>query len=338
MKILKYLGIALLILIVAIVIGMFIVPTEMRIEKSIQIKASKEVIWSNLKYFRNFAKWSPWQELDPQLKATFTGTDGEVGATYEWKGNKDVGSGKMKFTKIEDQKRAEIELKFGDYDGVSNTFYTLEETENGEVKVTWGMVSPMSRPMNVMGIFMKGMIEKDYEKGLKKLKDVCEKENAEAKPEGANMNVQEMDWKEVNYLAIRKKIPAQEVGSFFGENFGKAYAAIAKAGQKPGIPSGLVYMWDETTKTTDIAAAVECPKEMKALPGFEKINIKGSKAVYVDYYGSYEKTGLAHNAINAYLKENKLEANLPSIEQYITDPMSEKDTAKWLTKVIYLVK
>jgi effector-binding domain-containing protein len=270
------------------------------------------------------------------MKLTYSGTDGEVGGEYSWAGNKDVGTGSQKITKMEDMKRQETELKFGDFDGVSTTYIQMDEGENGEIKITWGMNSPMPRPYNLMGFMMKSMIEKDYDEGLANLKTICEKE-AKENP-SMSLNVSEMEWKNTSYLTIRKKIPANTIASFFGESFGKAYAAITKAGQKPGIPSGLVYMWDETTMSADIAAAVECPANMKPIAGLEKVDLAASKAVYVDFYGKYEKTGLAHEAINKYIQEHKLEPIMPSIEQYITDPMSEKDTAKWLTKVIYMVK
>ncbi len=49
MKILKYIGILLLVVLIAATIGVFVMPTEAKIERSITIKAPKEIIWSNVK-------------------------------------------------------------------------------------------------------------------------------------------------------------------------------------------------------------------------------------------------------------------------------------------------
>jgi effector-binding domain-containing protein len=68
------------------------------------------------------------------------------------------------------------------------------------------------------------------------------------------------------------------------------------------------------------------------------VNIPASKAVYVNYYGAYNKLTDAYNSIRKYITDNKLEEVAPSIEQYIIDPSKEKDTSKWLTKVVFLVK
>ena len=37
------------------------------------------------------AEWSPWEDLDPDLKRTYTGPDKGVGAHYAWSGNKKAG-------------------------------------------------------------------------------------------------------------------------------------------------------------------------------------------------------------------------------------------------------
>ena len=41
--------------------------------------------------------------------------------------------------------------------------------------------------------------------------------------------------------------------------------------------------------------------------------------------------------MDAYIKEKGL-AQSYVLEEYVTDQMTEKDTAKWLTNIYYLVK
>lgn len=51
----------------------------------------------------------------------------------------------------------------------------------------------------------------------------------------------------------------------------------------------------------------------------------------------FEKGLRAHYAMDAYMKEKGLMQSVV-VEEYITDPMTEKDPAKWLTKIYYVVK
>ena len=45
----------------------------------------------------------------------------------------------------------------------------------------------------------------------------------------------------------------------------------------------------------------------------------------------------AHLAMDKYIKANNLPTQTHVIEEYVTDPMHEKDTAKWLTNIYYVL-
>ena len=48
--------------------------------------------------FREWTKWSPWEDLDPDLDRTYSGADKGVGSRYAWSGNRKAGSGSMEIT------------------------------------------------------------------------------------------------------------------------------------------------------------------------------------------------------------------------------------------------
>lgn len=79
-------------------------------------------------------------------------------------------------------------------------------------------------------------------------------------------------------------------------------------------------------------------EEKKVWKDFQAFKIGGGKALVIDYLGDYAKTAEAHLAMAEYMTGNKLRNIPPSIESYVTDPGTEPDTAKWLTKVIYFVE
>jgi effector-binding domain-containing protein len=104
-----------------------------------------------------------------------------------------------------------------------------------------------------------------------------------------------------------------------------------------GAPVGLYFDYDEQSMTTNMAAAI--PIRGKLTEGdVRTITIPRSAACYVDYYGPYSGLLYPHEAIDFYLKKNRLTNQSPVIEEYITDPMSEPDSTKWLTKIYYLIK
>ena len=152
-------------------------PRIARFERSTIINASPEKVFEQMNNLKNFVNnWSPWTEKDPNMKQTYTGKETGVGALYSWEGNKKtVGQGSMEITKSETNKSVTTHLKFMDR-GEADATWTIEN-QNGKVKVTWDFVSdngnnPVAR---IFGRMMDKFMGGDYEYGLKKLKDHCEK-------------------------------------------------------------------------------------------------------------------------------------------------------------------
>jgi effector-binding domain-containing protein len=65
---------------------------------------------------------------------------------------------------------------------------------------------------------------------------------------------------------------------------------------------------------------------------------KGGNMVVASFYGPYEQTPAGHEAADAFIKANGKKIIGAPWECYVTDPMMEKDTAKWLTEICYPVE
>ena len=339
MKALKIILIVIIALVVVVFGLSFIAPTKMHIERSIVIKAPKEVIFKNVKMFSNIKKWSPWEDKDSNIKTSIEGTDGTVGAVYKWVGNKEVGEGNQTVRKIDENKSFETDLHFiKPWESHAAAYTTLNDTTEG-VKVSWGFNGEMSRPFNVMGLFMNmdKSIGGEYEKGLARLKSLSEKEAVSG---GGKMYIiNEVTSEPKTYIGIKKTLTFKQLTPFFMENYPKLYADIQKEGLQPsGPPSGLYYTFDENTMKTEVAAAAPV-MGLKSKPGsWQTFTIKGGKALEVDYHGSYNDLGAAHNQIKAHIIDKKMKFIPPVVEEYVTDPGTEKDTSKWLTKIYYFVE
>ena len=86
------------------------------------------------------------------------------------------------------------------------------------------------------------------------------------------------------------------------------------------------------------AAAIPTLEVKKYTDDIESFPVGGGLALVINYFGPYAGSIEAHLALDDYMLEKKLESIPPIIEEYVTDPATEPDTAKWLTKVIYFVK
>ena len=172
MRALKVTLLVLLGLVVVVVgIGAFL-PKDFRVERSIEIDASPEVVFEQVSSLRKWNAWSPWIARDPSIKNEFTGPDDGVGATVSWT-SEESGDGTQTITLSEPPTRIEMKLDFGDM-GQPNADWTFVPSDDG-VRVTWGLSGTASGPLG--GYFAKmmdGWVGADYEDGLARLKQVAE--------------------------------------------------------------------------------------------------------------------------------------------------------------------
>jgi hypothetical protein len=176
-KFLKFIGIVILLAIVFVLVAGLFIKKEYHFERSVVINAPKEEIWKNISHFSNFEKWDPWLIHDPHMKRTISGTDGNPGAVYKWKGNKDVGSGSQTYVEIDPYNHIDIVLQFKEpFENNAFVKYTLTPEGRG-YKVTWGFDTKFPYPMNaVTNLFlnMDKNLDKDFSSGLANLKKLCE--------------------------------------------------------------------------------------------------------------------------------------------------------------------
>jgi hypothetical protein len=141
--------------------------------RSTLVSAPPAAVRALLIDFRSWTKWSPWEELDADLKRTYAGAEQGVGAHYTWAGKK-AGEGSMHITGISDD-RVEVDLDFSKPIRANNKVVFRLDPEGGATRVTWTMSGTRNVLLAIMGkLFFDGMVGKDFEKGLAKLKAAAE--------------------------------------------------------------------------------------------------------------------------------------------------------------------
>ncbi|MFY7963683.1 MAG: SRPBCC family protein [Chitinophagaceae bacterium] len=178
MKIVKFTLLVILAIIILLLIIAAFVKKDMNIVKEITINKSKQEVFAYVKLLKNQDNYSKWGSMDPNMKKTYTGTDGTVGFISAWEGNKDVGAGEQEILKIDEGSRIDYALRFiKPFKSNADAFMIFEDASNNQTKVKWGFKSKMTYPMNIMLLFISAdeMVGKDFQIGLDNLKKVMEK-------------------------------------------------------------------------------------------------------------------------------------------------------------------
>ena len=344
----KFLRFILWLLVLIIVVGlvlMFVMPTKVHVERSVVAQAPASVVYKHIAQLKNFNEWTVWGKKDSTNKYMYEGTDGTIGAVSNWKGDpKTTGEGSMKIVALEPDKSAKYHMVFIKPRASEADSYVNLQDSSGMTKVTWGFDMETPRPWNIFNLFfnLDKMLGKDFEDGLANLKATSEKDNsaiaARVMP-GSKWDIKEMEFAGETFAIYRRVVKWDSIQPFYARHFQHIYGEVTKANIKPGIPTGLFFDWDAKNKQTDMAAGIPVPAGTKLTdPTIKIVEVPSRKAIYLDYYGGYGGIEEAHNALGKYLEEKNWKSKAPVIEQYITDPAMEKDTAKWLTKIIYLVE
>ncbi|SEW20365.1 hypothetical protein SAMN05428988_3084 [Chitinophaga sp. YR573] len=165
-----------LLIVLVFIIGLFS-KKSYAIQRDIIVDKPKQDVFNYLKFLKNQDHYSKWVMTDPNMKKTFTGTDGTVGFIYAWNGNKKAGEGEQEITNIVEGEKLDIEVRFvRPFAGLAQTPFTTTALSPHQTKVTWGASSTLKYPMNLMLLFMnmEKMLGKDIEISLVNMKNILE--------------------------------------------------------------------------------------------------------------------------------------------------------------------
>lgn len=333
MKILKTIGLGLLALILLLVVVSFFLPSKVRVERSIVINTSPEVPFNLINNLKQWPLWSPWHKLDTNAVWEFSESVEGTNAWYTWKSeNPNVGNGKLTITDSKPFDTIMTKLEFEGMDASVAGYYFTQQ--DGATKLTWTLECEMGmNPIaKFFGLMMDNMIGSDYEKGLASLKEI-----SESAPKGDNVlgfSVEKKSIAAQQFVFLSNKdVKPEEIAIKIGEGFMKLDAFVKKSGNEiVGYPFTTWY----SMSLFNVGLAVK--NESKG-EGDIKYNTQPAfDAFVVKYYGAYDKNQAVYEAMDKYIVEKGMTPAGPPSEVYITDPMVEKDTTKWLTEMVFPIK
>lgn len=320
-------------IVAVLVIIAYLLPKTYKVERSVYIRADKNLVYELAANLTKWKVWTPWtKQMDSTAVFEFTGDAGQVGSGENWSGKK-MGSGELVITELKPGELVAYDLMFdkGKYQSKGEILF---EQAADSLKVTWidrGDLgyNPVAR---YMGLTMDRMMGPGFEQGLAKLKKVSE---------------ERMGWPRIEETLFPAQIAvlirdsagpadfASKTGAGFGEiiSFTKANKLTCS-----GYPFAIYLKWDSVTKFSvfDMGIAVD-----KLVSGSGRVRVESipeQKVVQAYYFGPCDKTYGAYMALDQYIRQCELEEAGGPWEIYVTDPMTEKDTSKWETRIAFPVK
>lgn len=174
---LKKIGLILAVLIAALLVAAATRPDSFRMERSITINAPADKVFPLINDLGQWAAWSPWEKKDAAMKRKLSNPSAGVGASYDWQGNSEVGTGRMQITESTAPSKLVIQLDFIEPFAARNTSAFNLTAQGSSTQVTWSLEGQNNFVSKLMQVFfsMDSMVGPDYEAGLKALKALAER-------------------------------------------------------------------------------------------------------------------------------------------------------------------
>lgn len=328
----KKILIALAGLIVALLLIGFVLPARLEVSKSVLINAPANAVFEEINDLKRWESWQYWNTLDPDMKITYSETTTGKGAFYHWKGPV-LDTGTLMLSESVPDKSVSIEMDFGG--NPASGYYVLEpEGEATKLILNFNSdagINPIGRWIN---IFMKGEIEKSFDHAGEKLKAI-----AEAKPKFTYL-ITEETIPAISYVGLLHTMSPQDPAAVSAQ-MAKMYDELETVLKKSkvtvtGYPFALYPSFTE--ESMDMICALPVAANAKVPARYKIETTSSSQAIKGVYKGDYNNLMALHLELDRYLQHKGLTMNGAPMEVYVTDPMAEKDTTKWITEIYYPVK
>ena len=180
---LKKIGIAIAALVVVLALVIATRPSTYRVTRSTTTSASPAVAYAQVADFHRWDAWSPWAHLDPNMQTSYAGPESAVGSSYGWKGNDQVGEGRMTIVEARPAEALGIRLEFlKPWQATNSTRFEFAQVATG-TRITWTMDGENNFVGKAFSLVsnMDQMIGSDFERGLAGLKKVAEAQTGTAR-------------------------------------------------------------------------------------------------------------------------------------------------------------
>ena len=305
---------------VLILIG-FALPRTHRVEVSTEIDAPQATVFALVNDFQRFTAWAPWTETDPNVRFMYSGNTRGVDATVTWDGAI-LGSGTQTIVESRPYDYVGLVLNAGE-PGEAKSWFRLAPGV-GTTIVHWGFEADYG--MNIVGRYFSsmlgGVVARDYEAGLQRLKELAESLPA---ADFSDIDIEHLvvEPVEIAFLSTHSRPEPAALSEAMGEAYFEILKFIDEAGlQEAGAPLSITRTFVGAELLFDAGIPVRGVTEEtpRASNGVRIGSTYGGPVIRVRHVGSYRDLSLTHRKIAAYIAALGIERNGDAWESYVSDP------------------
>lgn len=289
--------------------------TKLFIERTENITAPLNQVFSKVNDFHEWPKWSPWLIMEPDVKLEIA----DDGKSYSWEGDR-VGSGNMKILEEKENEFIRCELNFLKPWKSSSTTEFRFSHKDANTQVSWNMDGSLPFFMFWMKTSMEAYVGADYERGLAMLKEYAESGELHTKLEFPGT----VTFEGLNWIGIETRCSLDVIAAQMEADFGMLRAYGEKHTEHTTGEMLTIYKkWDLVKNQVHYIAAMGVIETPEGLPeSFTSGSIPATRATRVNHIGAYRHVGNAWSTGYAMMrnKEFKYNKKVDAFEIYRNNP------------------
>ncbi len=314
---LKKILVALVAIVVLLAVVGLLLPRHVVVQRSVTINRPASLIYATVNSFVLFPKWSPWQDLDPQMAQTTEGPRDGMGAKLVWKGNDKVGSGTQVITASTPDQAVASDLNFGDM-GIAKSLVTLTP-DGAATRATWAVDLDMgANPIgHYIGLTMDGALGKDFASGLNKLKTLVE---SMPNTDIAGFSADSVQLTATPLLLVTKTATPEAIANAYTEGFTQIAKFMTKNKlHQSGAPLGIDGARTASSYTFDAGIPVD-RADVASADGVRVAQSYAGKALKVTHIGPYDRLSTTYDKLFAYVAAHGYTRRGATFSWYVDDP------------------
>ncbi|MDD2870946.1 MAG: SRPBCC family protein [Candidatus Gracilibacteria bacterium] len=321
---------------------MSIFKINIDIEKSIEVDASIDAVWTNISDTKQKNIWSPWMIFERDCEQKTKGRSAKVGYREYWNG-KIVGEGEQIITDISKNQYIVYDLNFiKPFKSKNTTSFHLESISENKTKVIWKMSGSLPIFLFFLKKMMTFMIGKDFERGLKMLKELLEKGELDTETKYNGQDIMKKKY----FIGIIGESGIEKLGDKLKADFTYLNDIVKEHNIKELSFFTRYLKTDMINNYFEFEACVEISendyKNFKAgiMSTYKLGSIEETKVSITTHYGSYNFIDNSWTGAYMYTKANKLkiDKSYPAIELYENGPLDGSNENDFVTHILFPIK
>jgi hypothetical protein len=158
-------------------VGRFILPNSLEVTRTAEVERPRAAVFAMIHDLRIAKEWSPYYARDPDAEFAISEQPGP-GQTMRWVSNvREVGRGRMSIVESTEYEHVDAILEMGDRATLNSTIEL--RPMSGGTSVAWTVTAEcgagwINVPCRYMNLVMRGMIRRELDSGLARLKTLTE--------------------------------------------------------------------------------------------------------------------------------------------------------------------